>query len=131
MCCFFFIPSLSFHFCSPGCCIIQCFHGYINQFIELQLAVFNYKIPFHEIEETPHRTIWLLFIVFVECVFGLYGLFASFIVFFFSSVECVWSFCFIKSIIQFFNLYFFTGWHRYFSYLVHRKTISNKVPNDR
>lgn len=83
---FFFIPTLSFHFCSPVCCIIQCFHGYINQFIELQLAVFNYKIPFHEIEETPHRTIWVLFLVFVECVFGLYGLFASIIVFFFSSV---------------------------------------------
>lgn len=29
-----------------GCCIIQCFQGNINQFIELQLADFNYKIPF-------------------------------------------------------------------------------------
>lgn len=42
-------------FILPGCCIIQCFHGSINQFIELQLADFNYKIPFHGIEETVHN----------------------------------------------------------------------------
>lgn len=29
----------------------QCFQGNINQFIELQLADFNYKIPFHKMRE--------------------------------------------------------------------------------